>query len=153
MKYYGSILHWFWLKKEYLVALALYYANENIDAVKDKFLFSFNLIKPYSFFERILRKIRGLHVTQYNHLSKKMKDHNPALVVISQGGNIAFHPIIKFCKNLEISFVIITQLVTKLHLLDLNAYNYGDILEFYTSAHKNYFVSLNNLHLHNTMLG
>jgi glycosyltransferase involved in cell wall biosynthesis len=141
------------IKKNYSVSIAVDYKNNKIYEARDKLKFYYKLSNSFSLFQRIINKIKSFNPPEYFQLGEKIKFLNPKLIVVSQGGTIESLQMFELFIELQIPFVIITQLATKTHLLRLNASNHQRYIHVYEKSIKNYFVSLNNLKLNESMLG
>jgi len=140
-------------KKKYSVSIAVDYKHNKIYEAKDKLAFYYKISNSFSLFQRIINKIKSFNPPECYQLREKIKFLNPKLIVVSQGGTIESLQMFELFIELQIPFVIITQLVTKTHLLRLNASNHPRYIDVYEKSIKNYFVSLNNLRLNESMLG
>lgn len=149
--WYHSALQF--IQKNYSVSFALHYEYHKIDNVKDKLAFCYKLNNSFNLLQRVLNKIKGFQPSECHQLKEKVKYLNPELIVISQGGTIESLQMMELFIELQIPFVIVTQLVTKVHLLRLNGNNHQRFIEAYEKAMKIYFVSTNNLDLNQSMLG
>lgn len=130
------------------------YNYDKIDNIIINRLPFFQNLEP----ERLVNKIfRLLRLNNLNNPQKKLIDQlkniKPQLVVISQGNNVSCIEIAECCKEANISYVIITQLVAEIHFLAINDNSLNRLRSAFKNSLKNYFVSQQNLDLNNFMLG
>lgn len=135
----------------YTVITSVNYEYEKNNSIKNKLTYSVKSKSYRHLLKRIKRKF--FKITKLDFLYNEINKINPSLIIISQGGNLASLDIMELCVNLDIKFVTLTQLVTKVHLLSLDNQSYPRFLIAYQKAKKNYFVSKNNINLHKLMLG
>ena len=109
---------------------------------------------PLQLLNRVFRLLKLINLdTPKKKLISQLKSIKPHLVIISQGNNVSCIDIAECCKEVNISYVIITQLVAELHFLSINGHNLDRLRSAYQNSLKNYFVSQQNLELNNFMLG
>lgn len=137
------------------VTVATYYKNNNIaklakETRKHLYLQHRFIIpaKVYVALQKHLYFIRYL-----DSLWRLMRGSKFHLVVISQGNNISSYEILQLCRELKARFTTVTQLVTQFHFLHMPENVRLSLLKSYLSSMMNFFVSQQNLSIHNLMIG
>ena len=141
------------IQKNVNVSVAVNYSHVNLELLKKKNVKILNVNDSFGFFHHLLFKLIGKALSPHRRLIKFLKYRRPSLVVISQGSNVEALTIMMICKELNIPYLTVTHLVCEVHLLNINSFNLQSFIDSYDSAVKNYFVSNNNLRLHELFLG
>jgi glycosyltransferase involved in cell wall biosynthesis len=106
-----------------------------------------------TFLKRVKAKLSGDDSALQDQLELDIKAQNPDLVVISQGSNLGSLLFMELLAKMKVNFVTVSQLVTEHHFFEIRNQNIGRFQEAYKAAKKNFFVSQNNLCIHERMLG
>lgn len=88
-----------------------------------------------------------------NLLQNYLDKRRPDLVIISQGTNIGSEDIVGICQMLGLKYVILTHLVNLSNWLKLDEGLRLKLIDLHRNALKSYFVSQQNILLHQRMLG
>jgi glycosyltransferase involved in cell wall biosynthesis len=114
-----------------------------------------NLTPPYiypSIQRRLLRKLRLKKPPQEVFLQTILKN-KPLLVILSQGNNVDGKYYMTICRQQNIAYVTVTQLVTDILWPFINDEQINELRLGYKQARMNYFVSQDNVDLHTIMMG
>lgn len=106
-----------------------------------------------TFLKRVKAKLSGDDSALQDQLELNIRAQNPDLVVISQGSNLGSLLFMELLTKMKVNFVTVSQLVTEHHFFEIRNENIGRFQEAYKAARKNFFVSQNNLRIHERMLG
>jgi glycosyltransferase involved in cell wall biosynthesis len=155
----GSEILWYesalaFLNRGDLVSLAIKYDDKKIEGIKNRLSYYIDLRKRYSVLsrgERILNKLVNVFKIQ-DSLLKTIKEFKPHLVIVSEGNNIISDDIMQLCIENNLRFVTITQLVTELNWFWLDDTLRKKLVDTYRRADKCFFVSKQNLDLHQFLL-
>jgi glycosyltransferase involved in cell wall biosynthesis len=155
----GSEELWFGTAKELIkdgksVSVIANYTHQNINLLALDGIKCYNLNNRFSLLSKAKRLLnRILPVFANKDLWKEnLIINKPNLVIISQGNNIDSLEWMELLNNLEIKFCTITQLVSELHLLFLNSEKQNKLSQLYKASIKNFFVSADNLKIHQMMM-
>lgn len=142
------------LQRGHAVSVAVKYENPNIKQLEPQLSNFINLENRYSrlsLFKRIANRI-GFKSGNKDYLKLAIEKFNPDLVIISQGNSISSQEMMEFCVSLKRKFVIISQIVTDLSLFWLDTQSQKKLAKLFELAEKCYFVSRQNIELHNFLL-
>lgn len=129
----------------------LYNLFDNLENIKIPY---FQNINSHTLFNKVLILLKLKDLENSSDIFKaQLLKLQPKLVVISQGNNVSCIEIANCCKEMNISYVIVTQLVAEVHFLSINNYNLKKLRTTYFFSKENFFVSQQNLDLNNFMLG
>lgn len=120
---------------------------------KDDFFDLENRFKYPGLFIKAIQKLVFGKYKPRDMLLELIKNKKPVLAVISQGNNIIGLSFMQLCREHAIPFVTITQLVTESAWYTLQEDKINRLREVYASSRQNFFVSGQNLFLHEKMIG
>jgi glycosyltransferase involved in cell wall biosynthesis len=106
-----------------------------------------------SLFIKFFQKIVFGEYTPKDRFVEWVMSKKPTLVVISQGNNVVGHSFMQLCNELEIPFVTVTHLVPERIWPTIDENVIRMLRPLYNSSLKNYFVSEQNLLLHEKIMG
>lgn len=141
--------------QNYQIKIATYYKPEKL-SINFSGISRINLHKRYSSLSIIERATNKLFKKKHypkDNLEKLIKDYQPNLVILSQGNNVDGFDFMHLCLKLNVNYVTISQLVTEVLWLSLDDEKIETLKKLYSLSKMNFFVSNQNLHLHEKMIG
>lgn len=142
-------------EKGFTVFASAMYDHDDLRSIRSKDHF-FDLENRFEYPGLLIKLFQKIAFGQYkpkDRLAEWIKWKKPDLVVISQGNNVVGYPFMQLCKEQKAPFVTVTHLVPERiwPTLDENLINM--LRSLYDSSLKNYFVSRQNLLLHEKIIG
>ena len=150
--WYQSALKY--LKESHRISIITHYKNDKIQFLVANGAQHLVLESPKYSKNRYINRIVGILKKNNNSRSvlKRIDCIKINIAVISQGNNIDSSEIMLELKNSKIPFVTISQLVSEVHWLFLDDKKQRILNELYKYSTKNYFLSIDNLKIHQMMM-
>jgi glycosyltransferase involved in cell wall biosynthesis len=142
------------LQLNFKVGVGVYYEHPKIDSLKIRVSMFMQLKKVVNktLYKKVITKIlEGFK--KDTKVEKMLQVFQPDLVIISQGNNIDSVSIMSSCFRHRCPFTTVTQLVSTVHFLFLDEDFRKRLIHLYDNAKANFFVSQENLEMHQFMLG
>jgi glycosyltransferase involved in cell wall biosynthesis len=132
------------------VSAITFYNHSKLNQLNHKNIKHFVFEKPKK--SKILNYYNRLLNRKSTNVAARIRDIKPDLVVISQGGLSAYHPLFEFLQYYKIPYIVVTQLVGDIHWTTVNEGNLKKLRQVHEKSKSTYFVSQHNLKLHEEIL-
>lgn len=137
----------------YRVAVLTYYDSEKLKIFDSRLVARSQfkqVVESSKMFGIPFKRSKIIETDQWTAFIEEQK---PTAAIISQGNNTASLQIAELITTLKIPYLTVSQLVSEVHYLHINNENISRHQRVYSNAKVNFFVSQNNLELHEKMMG
>jgi glycosyltransferase involved in cell wall biosynthesis len=131
------------------IKIATRYRDKIIQKLGAKGAAYIDISEPVSLVQKAFTKLR----LKKHSFVQAVKTEPPALVVISQGSNVAAGFYMGVCRKYKVPYVTVTQLVTNILWAFNDDNTLNQLREGYAASECNFFISQDNVDLHNLMIG